>query len=198
MVTLIVSDIFGHTANLDAFANELSGEVIICSPYEMEQLFAHQNEDDVYKQFINAVGHDVYLSKVQRAIKSAKPDLVIAFSAGASAAWRAVSKAGSFTPKKLIGFYPGQIRNYLNLHPRCHVELLFPHSEAHFELTPVISTLKKMPGVNCTRTRYNHGFMNALSKQFNKYAYLHYTHLCEQEIQTLQESLVRENLEVNL
>ena len=197
MVTLIVSDIFGHTANLEAFANELSGNTVICSPYEsMQSVRQHRSENEVYTLFKNNVGHDAYKSKVKRAINENKPDLVIAFSAGASAAWRAIAEM-SFKPQKLIGFYPGQIRNYLHVVPRCHVDLLFPQQESHFELTPVINILKKIPSIHCTRTRYNHGFMNALSSEFNKYAYLHYTHWCEQAIQTLQQPLVQESLEVS-
>ncbi|CAM3985174.1 hypothetical protein [Pseudoalteromonas byunsanensis] len=197
MVTLIVSDIYGHTANLDAFANELVGGIVICSPYDTKQSIRQRDEEDVYTQFVNTVGHDNYMSKVERAIALHRPQLVIAFSAGASAAWRAIAHMQSGQPKKLIGFYPGQIRNYVDVQPKCQVDLLFPQQEEHFELTPVIQTLQKMANVNCTRTRYNHGFMNALSNQFNKYAYLHYTHLCEQQIVMLQHSLEQEQLEVD-
>ncbi|MBD1582756.1 hypothetical protein [Pseudoalteromonas sp. S16_S37] len=197
MVTLIVSDIYGHTANLDTFANELSGEVVICSPYMSKQPARQKDESLVYEQFVNTIGHDGYMAKVEKSIASHKPDLIIGFSAGAVAAWRALAHLKSNAPKKLIGFYPGQIRNYLHIHPNCPVDLYFPHQESHFELTPVIQTLKKTSWVSCTRTRYSHGFMNALSNHFNKYAYLHYTHLCEQQIVALQQSLKQEQIEVN-
>ncbi|CAH9058135.1 hypothetical protein PSECIP111951_01809 [Pseudoalteromonas holothuriae] len=197
MVTLIISDIFGHTANLDAFANELSDEVVICSPYRVKQSVRQKTEGEIYEQFKNTIGHDGYMAKVEKAIGTHQPDLIIAFSAGAVAAWRAIANMPHTLPNKLIGFYPGQIRNYLHVQPKCFVDLLFPHQESHFELTPVINTLKKMSWVNCTRTRYNHGFMNALSNQFNKYAYLHYTHFCEQQIVTLQQTLDQEQIEVD-
>ena len=198
MVTLIVSDIFGHTPNLDAFSQELGTKVVICSPYACCQNLTGQSEKQAYDRFITSMGHDGYASKVKEALINEQPDFIVAFSAGAVAAWRALAATPLKRVQKMIGFYPGQIRNYTNLRPQCHVDLYFPHKEDHFDISPVISRLKTVSGVQCVRTRYSHGFMNALSQNFNKYAYLHYTHLCDQEVVVVQDSLVNHQVEVTL
>lgn len=198
MVTLIVSDIFGHTPNLNAFAEELDSKVIICSPYTNFQTSVGQTEKQAYDLFIATMGHDGYASKVKEVLIHEQPDFIIGFSAGAVAAWRALAATPLKRVQKMIGFYPGQIRNYTNLRPRCHVDLYFPHKETHFDISPVISQLKTVSGVQCIRTRYSHGFMNALSQNFNKYAYLHYTNLCDQEVVVVQDSLANHQVEVTL
>lgn len=198
MVTLIVSDIFGHTPHLDAFAKELDSRIVICSPYENRQAAKERSEKQAYDLFMATMGHDGYASKVKEALIHEQPDFIIGFSAGAVAAWRALAATPLKRVQKMIGFYPGQIRNYTNLRPRCHVDLFFPHTEMHFDVCSVISKLKTVAGVQCVRTRYSHGFMNALSQHFNQYAYLHYTHLCDQAVIVAQDSLASHQVEVTL
>jgi hypothetical protein len=198
MVTLIVSDIFGHTPNLDKFSHELGNNVIICSPYDCKQNLSMLSEKQIYDKYMAVIGHDGYADKVKKILIEAQPDLIVAFSAGAVAAWRALAATPLKRVQKMIGFYPSQIRNYTSLRPQCHVDLYFPYKEAHFDILSVISKLKTAPGVHCFRTRYSHGFMNELSHNFNKNAYSHYTHLCDQEAVVVQDSLVSHQVEVNL
>ncbi|MCF6440690.1 hypothetical protein L1077_14740 [Pseudoalteromonas luteoviolacea] len=182
MNTLIVSDIFGQTKCLESFVNELDGSTSICSPYPFRQGHLNRDEETAYKQFMDSVGHDKYFQKVVEAISDKQPDLVIGFSAGGVACWRALAAMPIKSTTKLIAFYPGQIRNYLQLNPKCDVDIYFPYQEAHFDIKPVIHHLSSMPGINCYRTRYEHGFMNSLSRNFDTAALEHFTALCQYNI----------------
>ncbi|MCF2857992.1 hypothetical protein L1286_10965 [Pseudoalteromonas sp. SMS1] len=182
MITLVVSDIFGQTKSLEGFVNELDGSTAICSPYPFRQGHLDRDESSAYEQFLETSGHDKYVEKVVEAISSKQPDLIIGFSAGAVASWRALSAMPIKSATKLIAFYPSQIRNHLQLHPKCDVDIYFPYEESHFDVKPVIAHLSDVNGVQCFRTRYQHGFMNALSQNFSAEAYHHYTSICQQNI----------------
>ncbi|OCQ22958.1 hypothetical protein A7985_03080 [Pseudoalteromonas luteoviolacea] len=183
MITLVVSDIFGQTKSLEGFVNELDGSTAICSPYPFRQGHIDRDEPSVYQQFIETTGHEKYVEKVVEAISSKQPDLIIGFSAGAVASWRALAAMPIKSATKLIAFYPGQIRNHLQLHPKCDVDIYFPYEEKHFDVKPVIEHLSGVHGVSCYRTRYLHGFMNSLSENFCAQAYQHYTRLCQGNIE---------------
>ena len=187
MRTLIVSDIFGCTNQLKKFSEQFSGEVQVVSPYEVTEPDYELQEQSIYDEFINRLGHDGYSNKVQEALIKFSPDFIIAFSAGATAAWRALAMTPLKRVQKMIAFYPGQIRHFTNLNPNCHVDIYFPYVEKHFDLNPVINTLKTIPCLYVIKSRYKHGYMNALSENFNHDAYLHYSHICLNEQQNLQE-----------
>jgi dienelactone hydrolase len=187
MRTLIVSDIFGCTENLKSFSSQFSGEVKILSPYEVYDDFDTLHEQMMYERFIENLGHDAYADKVRETLINFSPDFIIAFSAGATAAWRALAGTPLKRVQKMIAFYPGQIRNFTNLNPNCHVDIYFPELEKHFDLKPVIATLKAIPCLYVIKSRYKHGFMNALSENFNQEAFQHYSQICLNEQQNLQE-----------
>lgn len=187
MRTLIVSDIFGCTNQLKSFCEQFSGEVLIVSPYEATTADNELHEQLMYDKFIDGLGHDGYANKVQEALIKFSPDFIIAFSAGATAAWRALAMTPLKRVQKMIAFYPGQIRHFTSLNPNCHVDIYFPDVEKHFDLNPVIATLKTIPCLYVVKSRYKHGFMNALSENFNHDAYQHYAYICLNEQQNLQE-----------
>ncbi|RZM77578.1 hypothetical protein C3B51_16140 [Pseudoalteromonas rubra] len=185
MVTLIVSDIFGHSDYLEDFAQSLHSECKVSSPYGEFQSKTHLPEAEVYQAFVDEVGHDAYMRKVLDDILAYQPELIIAFSAGAVAAWRALSAIALKSSVKLIAFYPGQIRNFLHLNPGCRVDVFFPYQESHFDIVPVMEILQQQPNVECFRTRYEHGFMNRLSEHYDSDAHEHYLARCQGEVEQL-------------
>ncbi|ALO42012.1 hypothetical protein [Pseudoalteromonas phenolica] len=187
MRTLIVSDIFGFTNQLKSFCAQFSGEVKIISPYDVSTPLNELQEQLMYDKFINRLGHDGYADKVQEALINFSPDYIIAFSAGATAAWRALAMTPLKRVQKMIAFYPGQIRHFTSLNPNCHVDIYFPEAEQHFDIKPVIVALKTIPCLHVIKSRYKHGFMNELSENFNRDAYQHYSQICLKEQQNLQE-----------
>lgn len=172
---LIVTDIFGITAHLAHFSRLLSAKTQIIDPYNA-QLQSPVNEQLQYAKFINECGHDGYLDKTLNALNNLEqPTIVIAFSAGGTAAWRAQAHQHNPYIKKVVAFYPGQIRHFLALDAKIPCEFIFPKEERHFELTPVVIELKSKEYVSCERTLYQHGFMNPLSVGFNNQAYKKYS-----------------------
>lgn len=189
MLTLVVSDIFGHTAELDAFVQSLEGKVVVCSPYSFLGDESPKCEKAVYQTFLERLGHDEYAAKVKDYIVTYSPDCIIGFSAGAVAAWRALAATPLKRVQKLLAFYPGQIRHFTQLRPNCHVDIYFPESEPHFDLCAVIEQIKHVAGVNVIRTRYQHGFMNRLSQNYDVDAYRHYARMCSNELTHIKSSL---------
>ena len=185
MRTLIVTDIFGCTKSLIEFSNQFDGEIEIVSPYDDGEYKQSIQEQHAYDYFIQHLGHDAYADKVQESLIRFSPEFIISFSAGATASWRALARTPLKRVQKMIAFYPGQIRNFTDLNPNCHVDIYFPEYEKHFELNPVISILKTIPCLSVVKSRYYHGFMNQMSEGYNHDAYQHYSQICQLEQQIL-------------
>jgi dienelactone hydrolase len=170
MRVLILTDIFGLTAAVLWLASSLRDKQIIVEvvdPYDGADK-AFINEQSAYESFLANCGHDSYFRKVENAISSSLEELVIiGFSAGASAAWRVMEC--DLKPKILhfIGFYPGQIRNYLNITPKYPCTIVLPNHEEHFSVSEVSSILTEIDNVHCIHTEFGHGFMNPLSYYYS-------------------------------
>jgi dienelactone hydrolase len=208
MRTLIVTDIFGCNESLQSFCGQLTDELHIVSPYDFHTNNDTFHEQVMYQHFIDNLGHDAYADKVQEALINIRPDFIVAFSAGATAAWRALARTPLKRVQKMIAFYPGQIRNFTELNPNCHVDIYFPEVEEHFDLNSVISALKTIPSLYVVKSRYKHGFMNASSNNFDLDAYRHYSNLClieqknlctitDKQQVSLQVSNIFQNLQVD-
>ncbi|AXV65018.1 MULTISPECIES: dienelactone hydrolase family protein [Pseudoalteromonas] len=186
---LLVSDIFGNTAHLSQLAQQLSGKVSLCEPY-LGEIQTPVSEHVQYQHFLNQCGHDTYLERVYIKMAAVKrPTTIIAFSAGASAVWRAQAELQNPYIKKIIAFYPSQVRNHLDLSATVPCQFIFAHSEAHFDIAPVVATLRDKPNVSCEVSQYAHGFMNPLSDNFDHAGYQAYieqlfTKKCNEQLVT--------------
>ena len=178
---LIVTDIFGVTPSTQKLAKQLSAQyqlVSIIDPYKgIQQEFT--NEVMAYQSFIALCGHDAYQDLVSQCLIQAlsQPNnkiLLIGFSAGASAVWRAIDRDSNLAINSKInnrflhftGFYPSHIRHYLNMIPLCKTTFIFPRHESHFNVQTVISELSKNTYSLCIQTRFLHGFMNPSSVNY--------------------------------
>ncbi|KPH93475.1 hypothetical protein AMS58_17200 [Pseudoalteromonas porphyrae] len=172
---IIVSDIFGKTSYLTQFAQALNGEFIIVDPYDA-QLQPVIDEELQYQQFISQCGHDGYFQKLNKVLDNIKTDTtIIGFSAGGAAAWRSQACTKNRYIKKLVAFYPNQIRYNLNLPATIPCELIFPYQEAHFDVSVIITSLQTKANVSCFQCDYGHGFMNPLSNNFDNQGYLYFS-----------------------
>ena len=91
--------------------------------------------------------------------------------------------------KKGIAFYPSQVRNHLDLSATVPCQFIFAHIEAHFDIEPVVATLRNKPNVSCEVSQYAHGFMNPLSDNFDHIGYQAYieqlfTKKCNEQLVT--------------
>ena len=171
---IIVSDIYGKTPALHDFCKTLNTQFTLVEPYSGKEQ-AIVSEELNYKNFIKACGHNVYTAMLHKQFdRLTEPTICIAFSAGASAAWRAQLLTSNPHLKKVVGFYPSQIRNYLDLDASVPCEFIFPYHEVHFDVTAVINELNKKQNVICKPTDYCHGFMNKRSLNYNEQAYQYF------------------------
>lgn len=210
---LLVTDIFGKTPAIAAFSKAMLNEyafVKILTPYSTEPYAAEpyanltaslENEESVYNTFVEQCGHDKYTQmcqetladialhadEVQQSDQSTSNTehniTILAFSAGASAMWRALANKQSnhdsnqgekklntvVTFKQFIGFYPSQIRHHTQLTPSIPSLLVFPSHEPHFNLEKVIVELSENQDSTCQliKTPWLHGFFNPYSKNYN-------------------------------
>jgi dienelactone hydrolase len=172
MKIIIATDIFGHEKHLDElclYLSDIFDPISIITPYiENEALVC--DEKEAYDRFIAECGHDKYAQKIEEAIAELDENrvLLVGFSAGASAIWRAVGENMHSNLAGFVGFYPTQIRNNLDLLPSCRTKIIFPRTENTFNVSEVASMLLCDTMIECVVTEYGHGFMNPVSMFYNK------------------------------
>lgn len=199
MRVIIATDIFGVTEAILMLAHSLRNQqvsVSVVDPYDgVEQAFT--DEHSAYQAFLSSCGHDNYVRKVEHAISASTEQFVIlGFSAGASAAWRLMNC--SFKSKLLhfIGFYPGQIRNHLDIVPKYPCTVIFPDHEQHFSVSELSGILAKNDNVFCIHTEFGHGFMNPSSLQYSNSGADTFNHLINQSSTLADVARLRQLLQV--
>jgi len=182
MKLILVPDIFGCTTEFKQYATMQKSilaqmlnqavEHVLVDPYQ-GHTFEFDNDTQAYKKYMSLGGHEHYLSLIKQVIADHKDQSIcfIGFSAGASAIWRALDGFKSDKECQFIGFYPSQIRNFLDIKLHIESHIIFPQSESHFEVKDVIGRLKRYELLKVTHTQYQHGFMNPLSTGFNESAF---------------------------
>lgn len=180
-LNVIVADIFGHTAALEALAQSLSQPYRILCPYSKATCDnscyapAFKDEAAAYHCFTQTVGLEQYVKHIHTEIALIdQPINIIAFSVGASASWILAHQLADdllSNIQQIQCFYPGQIRHYLSLQPKIPIDLIFPLKELHFDVQQVIDQLLNKPNVKIEHCDYMHGFMNALSINYSDTGY---------------------------
>ncbi|NVK55328.1 MAG: hypothetical protein HWE26_06920 [Alteromonadaceae bacterium] len=171
MRNLIVSDIFGRTHALETLASMLTMPTDFYDPYSAEQLeFA--DEQAAYSYFQQHVTLKNYSANLLEQIKSSRSPLnLIGFSVGASAIWQISDTNNLINVNRACCYYSSQIRHYLHVEPHFPVTLVFPASENHFSLTPIMDSLANKQTVSVRQVPYLHGFMNPHSVNYNQQGY---------------------------
>jgi hypothetical protein len=62
----------------------------------------------------------------------------------------------------------------MQLTPNIETRLILPISEEHFSVAEMCSVLQKKPNITIEQSTKLHGFMNALSPNYDSNAYQHY------------------------
>ena len=178
MKVLIITDIFGKNYLQKQFTKDFK-DVIVLDAYENKNLF-FENEKEAYEFYIKEFGHDKYYNMAYTLCKSEEIDIVLGFSAGGSIAYR-LACANLENLKKVISFYPSQIRNHLNLEVKTKISIVFAKKEDSFDTKELV---KKLSNKNITIeiSDYEHGFMNKKSKNYNEEAYKKYFEYIRKEI----------------
>jgi dienelactone hydrolase len=176
MSIILVSDVFGVTPALLAMSKKL-GECTIVDPYN-GQMMAFENEAAAYSTFVETVGLDNYLSCLIKVVETIEqPTRLIGFSVGAAIIWRLSEDKCNPLIQQAFCFYGSQIRNFTELSPKFAVNLVFPHSEPHFDVTALHYILAKKLNIDTKIVKYSHGFMNQNSNNYNHAGYTEYMNI---------------------
>lgn len=168
MNVIIAADIFGITDTLLNLQKQLSKhvEVAVFDPYHGE-VQSFSDEEQAYQAFVESGGVDAYFEQLNVIMMFIEqPVVLIGFSAGAAALWRLTDDKLRYQASHFIGFYPGQIRHYLDITPGVDSTLIFPQHEPHFDVSDVMTQLNH-PSIQNRQLRVSHGFMNKLSPGFD-------------------------------
>ena len=128
-------------------------------PYAGER-FNFADEAEAYQYFSTHSTIEQYANDVSAVLAKLDCNLatwVIGFSAGASAVWRlAASLEGEqYRNVHAVGFYGGQIRHLTELSPLVPIHLVFPKSEAHFDIDELVETLAEGQAASLTTPSEN-------------------------------------------
>ncbi|MCL1078832.1 hypothetical protein D5R81_14165 [Parashewanella spongiae] len=178
MRIFVVSDIWGATEPFKKLCQDIGDNVISIDPYDGVNL-SFSDEQQAYQHFIKNVGLEQYTQLVFHQVSQHKQSagILIGFSIGASAIWNISSMLSEYQIMKAYCFYGGQIRHKTDMLPSIEIELIAPQSEAHFDQNEMLNAIQKIKKVNIQRTPYYHGFMNSLSRNFDKQGYEKYLDL---------------------
>lgn len=171
MNILVICDIYGlnkSSEKLEKYIKYLNHNVYTLDAYKG----TFKNfvcEKEAYSTFIKECNHNKYYSILEDKNKIFKADLILSFSAGASAAWRLSENNLKFC-KKIICFYPSQIRKYTDINPQISTLVVFPKKELTFDINLIKKEIENKKNVDVLIYDYEHGFMNESSASFNKKA----------------------------
>lgn len=177
MKLIVISDIFGRTAELVALVGELSDlycETAIIDPYDGFS-YPFASEDAAYHQFQKECGLEKLLQKSSEEVrKSHSAADILGFSVGGTCAWSLSGQCDFGNIRQSICFYGSRIREKMEVIPNVPTTTIFPHAEVAFNVAPVIEALSEKPRTETIKTKYLHGFMNPKSENFSEEAYQYY------------------------
>lgn len=183
---LIATDIFGYTSAIDQLKERLAplcGAVHIIDPYGAKHMKFH-DESEAYEAFTQLCGLENYAKACIKTLDALSNEnvILIGFSMGASALWKALDGRKDVKIKSFFGFYSSQIRHFLDAKVHIPCTFVFPKYEKHFDVDAVIAQLLKHENITCLKTAYLHGFMNPLSLNYDAKGYREYCLLLEENI----------------
>lgn len=185
---VLAADIFGRTDALEVLAERLNAvceNVRILDPYA-EKLMNFHNEEEAYETFNRLCGLERYAQACQKTLDvlSNEEIVLIGFSMGASALWKALDGRNGVKIKHFFGFYASQIRHMTELNVDVETTLLFPKSETHFDVDRLMQLLVPKQKITCLKTPYLHGFMNSMSVNYDSEGYHAYSRWLEEKLKS--------------
>jgi dienelactone hydrolase len=194
MTVLIATDVFGITPALASLVRSLGCECLLVSPFDDPDLY-FQSEQKAYHAFLAEGGIARYANKVTALLQeknastsqTAAIQMVIGFSAGASALWMCCARTEASQLQAAVLFYGSRIRDLQTLQPLCPVRLIFAEKEAAFDSPALSSALQKQGHQTELARHTSHGFMNPYSRGFDVKNQALYLDQLSAQIQELKE-----------
>lgn len=168
MTTLIATDIFGPTPELQAFAAALGRPTRVIGPTKSPAPTAW-SEAMAYANFIEGGGIPPYVRRLEQALAdpAAGIERVIGFSVGATALWALLATPRARSIRSTTLFYGSRIRDQLDRVPLCPVQLVFAEHEKSFCPSDLVAALRARGYDAMFDPGSQHGFMNPRSPGFD-------------------------------
>ena len=186
MTVLIATDVFGSTPAVSSLVRSLACACLVVSPFnDAEQHF--QSEQKAYHAFLAEGGVARYADKLARLLHECEGDIemVIGFSAGASALWIASATPAAAQLQSAVLFYGSRIRDHQQVQPLCPTRLIFAEKEAAFDATLLTAELRQKGHQAELVRNTSHGFMNPYSRGFCVKTQTNYLNQLSQLVQGL-------------
>lgn len=165
MKTLVITDLYGITAELKALLAPLGDSLQYLSPWLGEGC-PFPDEGGAHRAFIAEEGFAAYVRRIERAC-GGEPAFLFAFSVGATAAWLHACSGEAHPESSAVLFYGSRIREHAQRVPKFPLEAIFAEREAAFEPRELVLSLNRarfdariVPGTA-------HGFMNPCSPNYD-------------------------------
>ncbi|WP_404383921.1 dienelactone hydrolase family protein [Caenispirillum salinarum] len=155
---LFAADVFGATPELRRLAGTVAGEAAVVIDAHDGRDCGFRDDGAAYRFFLDNGAPQAVRRRIAGALTP--KTRVVGFSAGAAAAWHALSQAPA---AGAVLFYGSRIRDALDRPPLCPVEVVLPAHEDHFDIGAMAEALARLPNVTVTQTPWHHGFMNPRS-----------------------------------
>ncbi|MBN2429671.1 MAG: hypothetical protein JXK94_15155 [Deltaproteobacteria bacterium] len=183
MRKIVVTDIFGKTPALEKLCKAVGGDVDIIDPYA-GKFMGVMTEEQAYGFFMANTGVETYCDLLlSRLEKIPSPGILIGFSVGASAIWQISESLSRAKVKRAVCFYGSQVRHLAEINPGFVVDFVLPKHEPGFDIDELANRLAGKKNVVLHKTPYLHGFMNELSKNYNKSGYTQYIDWLRQHVE---------------
>ena len=164
MRTIVAADLHGVTAGLRSLITPFVCEAIFVSPWDGDGCpFA--SEQQAHSALMAKKGIESYADKISAAAGN-EPAFIIAFSAGASAAWLHAASGKGHPDSLATLFYGSRIRDYSTLIPRFNITVVFAESEASFSPAGLAQIIASDRVHTVIESGTAHGFMNPCSPNY--------------------------------
>ncbi|WP_078554361.1 dienelactone hydrolase family protein [Bacillus alkalicellulosilyticus] len=170
-VIIVIHEIYGinqHMKYICEFLSDQRFDVICPNLYEHETSFDYSEEEIAYQHFMEGVGFENALHKINTLLSALRNEykkvFVVGFSVGATIAWLCSEDESA---DAVVGYYGSRIRDYVSIIPKTPTMLFFPEQENSFNVDELISTLNKK---NSKVYKFigQHGFSDPYCSKYNE------------------------------
>ncbi|MED1016941.1 dienelactone hydrolase family protein [Bacillus atrophaeus] len=177
-LVILIHEIYGVNSHIKKMARliKMAGyDVVTPNLLGDQEVYSLKEEKAAYEQFSMhnrlTAGEKIIRKLIVRNKNAGRIIYVIGFSAGATIAWKCSSMPEL---SGAVCYYGSRIRDHLDVHPACPVLLFFPAYEPSFDVSDVITRIKKKENRFISLYQFDapHGFANPDSAHFDRAVFL--------------------------
>jgi dienelactone hydrolase len=171
VAVVLIHEIYGINSHMHDVGQSLAqyGFDVWCPNLLEREAFDDSQEQEAYHYFMKNIGFNQASSNIRRLLEDVRHQyekiVLVGFSVGATIAWLCSEEE---LVDGIVGYYGSRIRDYVSLSPQCPALLFFPQSEASFDVSELIKTLRSKENVEVHQLEGQHGFSNPYSPAYHQ------------------------------